>query len=183
MHLSVIDLPYTAQLVSGAAFPIAALNEKLHRHTGDALFPSRNSTGDIAHYFGLSMLILAGIAMRAIGDKAMDAADSWAFSARTSSMTCHGFGIVVRAVHGTTQYHMAIRVAECLDCTGTAQVVNAEERVLLGSGEATVHGGLDRAIVAFLEAHRHGQAAGWLSVNLAFRVAARRWHPSSPRPR
>ena len=107
------------------------------------------------------MLILAGIAMRAIDDKAMGRSRFGGhFGTHVTHGLSHGFGIVVRAVRGTTQYHMAIRVAECLDCTGTAQVVNAEERVLLGSGEATVHGGLDRAISGVLEAHRHGQTAG-----------------------
>ena len=83
----------------------------------------------------------------------------------------HGLGIVVRAVNRAAQHHMAVRVAKGLDCAGTPQMVNAEERVLLSSGEATVDRCLHRAVSGVLEADRHGKPAGQLAVDLAFRVA------------
>ena len=70
----------------------------------------------------------------------------------------HGFGIVVRAVNRAAQYHMAVRVAKGLDCAGTPQMVNAEERVLLSSGEATVDRCLHRAVSGILKADRQWKA-------------------------
>lgn len=97
----------------------------------------RNSAGNIAHDFGLTMFVLAGVTVRAINNQTMRGCGFGGhFGAYVFHGFGHGFGIVVRAVNRAAQHHMAVRVAKGLDCAGTPQMVNAEERVLLSSGEA-----------------------------------------------
>ena len=145
--------------------------------------PAAIPTGDIAHYFGLSMFILAGIAMRAIDDKAMGRSRFGGhFGTHVTHGLSHGFGIVVRAVCGTTQYHMAIRVAECLDCTGTAQVSMPKNVCCWAAAKQPFTAALTEPSVAFLKPP--AWTGRWLAVGESgFPCCARRWHPSSPRPR
>ena len=83
----------------------------------------------------------------------------------------HRSGIVIRAVRGTTQHHMAVGIAERFDHGGAAEMVDAEERVLLCGSEAGIGRSLDGTVRGVLEADRHGQAGRQLPVHLAFRIA------------
>ena len=114
------------------------------------------------------MFVLAGVTVRAINNQTMRGCGFGGhFGAYVFHGFGHGFGIVVRAVNRAAQHHMAVRVAKGLDCAGTPQMVNAEERVLLSSGEATVDRCLHRAVSGILKADRHGKPAGQLAVDLA----------------
>src|SRR5690606_5011941 len=79
--------------------------------------------------------------------------------------------VVVGAGAAAPQDDVAVRVAGGGHDRAAAARVHAEEGVRAGCGPAGVHGDLDVAVGAVLEAHGHAEAAAELAVHLAFRGA------------
>ncbi len=147
------------------------LEEAFHHDAKDALLAVSDTVGDLLDHFGLADLVLAAIAVRRIDDESMLARTGRLGRLQVGQRLRHGCGIVIRTMRGTAQHQMAIRIALRLRGNHAAVEVDGQEVVFERGRETGIGRRLDRTVGGVLEADRHRQAGGELSVHLAFRVA------------
>src|SRR5829696_146928 len=165
VHAGVGDRLAVDERLAGLEVLAPGDEERLHHHADDGAVARGELVGNLADHLGLALVILAAVVVRGVDHHPLGEPRR----AELVEGLAHRVSVVVRRGASAAENDVTVLVPLGVeDRRGTADV-DARERVGRGSRANRVDRELDAPGRAVLEADRHRQARGKLTVDLALR--------------